>query len=78
MTLYEINLLNEVLNEEYEFKLFANREIIYWLVNIQSSKHIDRQSIYKLQSEIIQKTSIDWIKEYEKRYAERQLKKMNK
>ena len=56
--------------------MYKVRELAYWTVNIQSTKHIPREKIMVLPSEKKAKQQIDWVKEYEKRFAERQLKKI--
>lgn len=75
--MHDIILLHEIKESEREFDLFKLRELIYWSINIHTTKHITRDKIFKLPSEIVNKER-DYVKEYEARYAERQLKKIMK
>ena len=68
-----MSLIIEVEQEKQEFELYKVREICYWTINSQSTKHIERTKIMTLPSE---KQKVDYIKEYETRYAERMLKRM--
>jgi len=69
--------LHEANEEDKEFELFQIREQIYWGINIHTQKHISRDKIFKLPSEN-KNIERDFVKEYEQRYAERQLAKLLK
>lgn len=73
MTFYDISLILEVEVEQEEMKAWHTREICYFLVNSNSSKHIDRQKIMILPSE---REKVDYIKKFNTEYAERMLKRM--
>jgi hypothetical protein len=66
-------LIIEVEQEKQEFELYKTREICYWTINAQSTKHVERNKIMILPSE---STKVDLVKKYNTEYAERQLRRM--
>jgi hypothetical protein len=66
-------LIVEVEQEKQEFELYKVREICYWTINVQSTKHIERDKILVLPSE---SEKVDFVKKYNTEYAERQLRRM--
>lgn len=68
-----MSLIIEVEQEKQEFELYKVREICYWTINGQLSKHIERSEIMILPSD---KAKVDLVQEYNKGYAERMLKRM--
>lgn len=55
-------------------KAWHTREVSYFIVNSQSSKHIDRDKIMILPSE---RKKIEQKKKYESDYADRMLSRMS-
>ena len=73
INLYDVSLIVEVEQEKQEFELYKVREICYWTVNSQPTKHIERDKIMILPSE---NAKVDLVKKYNTEYAERQLRRM--
>ena len=66
-------MIIEVIAEKQEFELYNTREICYWTINAQSTKHVEREKIMILPSE---SAKVDLVKKYNTEYAERQLRRM--
>lgn len=66
-------MIIEVEGEREEMNAWHTREICYFLVNSNSTKHIDRQKIMVLPSE---RDKVDYVKKYETEFAERTLKRI--
>jgi len=67
-------LLAEIEIEQEEMKAWHTREISYFIVNSQSSKHIDREKIMILPSE---RKKIKLKKKQESEYTDRMLMRMS-